>query len=144
MLTSEPVGITRFIVRPARANSVLYSVAVRSSHPVTASIVMSNICCCPFAFRLAVSRYRRGWHLLLLGSRAELGQAVFTCSSESGEGQFFGASLSIPWQSPDKSFALNRMWASHALGGRAKLSNNVTYADAVYPPTTVTVREFRG
>jgi hypothetical protein len=42
MLTSELVGITRVIVRPARTNSVLYSVAVRSSPPVTASIVMSN------------------------------------------------------------------------------------------------------
>jgi hypothetical protein len=32
----------------------------------------------------------------------------------------------------------------HALRGRAKLWNNVTYADAAYPPTTGTIREFRG
>jgi DNA-binding response OmpR family regulator len=36
------------------------------------------------------------------------------------------------------------MWASQALRCRAKLSNNVTYADAVYPSTTGTIREFRG
>src|SRR5580704_4604429 len=44
-----------------------------------------------------------------MSPRAIPGQAVSTCRSENNDGQFFGNSLSIPWQSPDKSFVSNKM-----------------------------------
>src|ERR1700683_326377 len=115
---ARQLGVLREIIEHPRAKSLFHDRLAGLNRVLKLLKARGNglgICGCAFAFHHAVSWHRRSRHLLLLSARAIPGQSVSTYHSESGDRQFFGTSLSLPWQSPDKSFASNKMWASHAL-----------------------------